>query len=131
MTTQRYIYNKALFYVSLVYAVCIVVLCCMPTKIHNGTKSDEKAPRIDAVIMTIKSTTLLGVSWVTDEAARSKVLYGTSSHIMATSSTVLQTSHSFDIPILSTSTPEHIILQSTDTAGNTRTSAEYSFFLPF
>jgi len=98
---------------------------------------DTKAPVISNIITTIKSATILGISWMTDEPATSQVFYGTSTINVNSSTTPrvssgsLNTTHAFDIPVLSTTTPEHFVIQSIDAQGNVRTSAEYSVLLPF
>lgn len=99
---------------------------------------DTTAPIISNLMTTISLNKLL-VSWKTNEPATSKMFYGTTTlNITATSTAnmsnaTLKTNHSFELPIASssTSTPYHIVLQSTDASGNTQTSAQYSIFSPF
>lgn len=99
---------------------------------------DTTAPVISNLITTIGLNKLL-VSWKTNEPATSKVFYGTTTLNIATTSTsnmnnaTLKTNHSFELPVASssTSTPYHVILQSTDVSGNTQTSAEYQISFPF
>lgn len=99
---------------------------------------DTTAPVISDLITTIGINKLL-VSWKTNEPATSKVFYGTTTLNIAATSTsnmsnaTLKTNHSFELPVASssTSTPYHIVLQSTDASGNTQTSNEYQISFPF
>ncbi|MES2985522.1 MAG: hypothetical protein V4686_00145 [Patescibacteria group bacterium] len=100
----------------------------------TSTSSDTTAPVISN-IMTAITSNLLKISWKTNEPATSKLFYGTSSLNVNTSpnmsSSTLQTNHSFDLPLLASTTPRFLILQSTDVSGNVQTSAEYVIYSPF
>lgn len=97
---------------------------------------DTTAPVISNLMTTISLNKLL-VSWKTNEPATSKMFYGTTTlNIAATSTTnmsnaTLKTNHSFELPILASTTPYKVILQATDAVGNIQTSAEYSISSPF
>lgn len=95
---------------------------------------DTTAPVISSIVSSITSN-LLKLSWKTNEPATSKVFYGTTTLNINTAPVVtnatLKTSHSFDLPLLASTTPHHVILQSTDVAGNVSTSQEYVIYSPF
>ncbi len=100
------------------------------------SNTDVTAPVLSNILTTISLNKLL-ISWKTNEPATSKLYYGTST-INVTASTTqslsngsLKTNHSFELPVIASTTPYHVILQSADMSGNTQTSAEYSIYLPF
>lgn len=93
---------------------------------------DTTAPIISVVSLVAGSSTL-GVNWTTNELSNSMVFYSTSTPvIMSTSSTPfihsssLVTNHTLTITGLSGTTTYYLKLESTDAAGNTVTSSEYS-----
>lgn len=100
------------------------------------SNSDITAPVISNILTTISLNKLL-ISWKTNEPSTSKLFYGTStinvngSTTQSMSNAALKTNHSFELPVVASTTPYHVILQSTDASGNTQTSTEYSIYLPF
>ncbi len=100
------------------------------------SNSDLTAPIISNILTTISLNKLL-ISWKTNEPSTSKLFYGTSTVNVNASTTQsmsngsLKTNHSFELPVVASTTPYHVILQATDVSGNTQTSAEYSIYLPF
>jgi hypothetical protein len=102
----------------------------------SSTPVDTVAPIINN-IMTSMSLNKLLLTWKTNELSTSKLFYGTSTiNVNSTttqsmSNTTLKTNHSFELSAVASTTPYHVILQSTDASGNTQTSAQYSIYLPF
>lgn len=92
---------------------------------------DTTVPTISSINTSVGSTTI-GVSWQTSELATSRVYYGTSSPIVATTSTnfvsnaTLKTNHLLSIDGLATSTLYHMLIVSDDGVGNTATSTQFS-----
>lgn len=103
---------------------------------NKATSTDTTAPTISNILTTINLNKLF-ISWKTDELAKSKLFYGTTTlNIAATTTTGIEKNtfvknHSFELPSMSSTTPYHIILQSTDAVGNVRTSGEYVIYSPF
>jgi len=101
-----------------------------------STSTDTTAPTISNILTTINLNKLF-INWKTNEPARSKLFYGTTTvDVAATttaniSKTTLGTNHSFELPSMSSTTPYHVILQSTDAVGNVKTSGEYVIYSPF
>jgi peptidoglycan hydrolase-like protein with peptidoglycan-binding domain len=94
---------------------------------------DTSAPVISGLSIsgTTGYSTLL--SWITNENATTKVIYGTTTPVVSSaSSTVivqggLSLAHIVPISNLSTSTLYRVVVVSADAAGNTATSSEISF----
>ena len=85
-------------------------------------------PVISAISSGSPTTTAATITWTTDEAASSKVVYGaTSAYGSATSSPSLVTSHSIGVIGLTASTTYHYAVVSTDVVGNTATSTDQTF----
>ena len=85
-------------------------------------------PVISAISSGSPTTTSATITWTTDEAATSKVVYGaTSAYGSATSSAGLVTSHSIGIIGLTASTTYHYAVISADIVGNTATSSDHTF----
>lgn len=101
------------------------------TTLNSG---DTTSPIMSGIMSSI-TTNLLKLSWKTNEPATSKVFYGTTTLNVNTApvvtNTTLKTNHSFDLQLLASTTPQHVILQSTDVSGNVQTSAEYVIYSPF
>jgi peptidoglycan hydrolase-like protein with peptidoglycan-binding domain len=93
--------------------------------------ADTTPPTISAVNASPASTTAT-VSWTTNEAATSKVYYGTATPlVLSSASTVTDgaflTSHSLGLTNLATSTTYYVVVESADAATNAATSSEFSF----
>jgi lysophospholipase L1-like esterase len=88
---------------------------------------DNTAPVISAIASSTAASTST-VTWTTDKAANSKVVYGTTSgYGFATSSASLVTSHSLTVTGLTASTLYHYAVVSSDAQGNTATSSDQTF----
>lgn len=92
---------------------------------------DTTAPIISALNTTPASTTA-SVTWTTNEAATTKVYYGTVTPlVLASASTVSDgaflTSHVANLTGLTASTTYYMVVESKDAANNTATSSETSF----
>jgi hypothetical protein len=92
---------------------------------------DSTAPVISALSTTPASTTA-SVLWTTNEAATTKVYYGTVTPlVLGSASTVtdatLLTSHTASLTGLTASTTYYMVVESKDAANNTATSSEASF----
>ena len=101
------------------------------TSFTTSVLPDATAPTISAVVATPASTTAQ-VTWTTNEAATSKVYYGTVSPlVLGTASTVsagaFVTSHSLPLTGLTASTTYFMVVESKDAANNTATGTEVSF----
>ncbi|MEY4731619.1 MAG: hypothetical protein RL681_565 [Candidatus Parcubacteria bacterium] len=90
---------------------------------------DTTAPFISSVVITPSSTSA-NISWTTNEAATSKVFYGTFSPVdpNATSTLVVSdsapvTTHSLNLPSLAATTTYNFIVESVDAAANKATSS--------
>jgi hypothetical protein len=87
--------------------------------------TDTTAPLITSVATTTATTTAT-VTWTTDEAATSRVDYGTTSgYGTASTSATLVTSHSITLTGLTEGLSYHFRIQSADAAGNVATSSDY------
>jgi hypothetical protein len=98
----------------------------------TGAVTDTTAPVLSAVSFSGIGSTTATVNWSTNEAATSKVYYGTStpldlSSAAFVSSTSLVTSHSVNLTGLTASTTYHIVVQSADGSNNTATSSNQTF----
>lgn len=96
------------------------------------TTPDVVAPVITQIVVTGTTATGTTVTWTTNEAATSMVWYGTSTPVAtgtasSVSSATLTQGHSVALTGLSANTTYYIIIGSTDAAGNTAMSAQYSF----
>ncbi len=96
----------------------------------TGNSDDISAPLITNLGTNIGTSTIV-VNWDTNEIANSKVYYGTSTPLNLGSAGVVSNGaftldHSLTIPGLSASTTYHLVAESTDMAGNIRTSGEFS-----
>lgn len=94
--------------------------------------ADTTAPIISGSAVSGISSTTAMVSWSTNEAASSKVYYGTISPVnlstaLTVSSASATTSHSLMLSLLSASTTYSYVLESKDAAGNTATTSSQSF----
>jgi len=89
---------------------------------------DTTPPAISAVNSTA-SLTAAAITWITDESADSKALYGTVSgaYTSSTSTPALTTSHSLSVSGLTASTTYYYVLVSADTSGNAATTSEQAF----
>lgn len=90
------------------------------------------APAITSVTASNITSSSATIAWTTDQAASSKVFYGTTTPVdVATALSVSDgasvTSHSLTLTGLAASTTYHIVVESTDGASNTTRSAETSF----
>ncbi|MGH2499079.1 MAG: S8 family serine peptidase [Candidatus Limnocylindria bacterium] len=92
---------------------------------------DTTPPTITAVAAGSITTSGATITWTTDEASDSEVLYGTTSGSLTSSSGVSQTagvtSHSVALSGLTAGTQYFYRVKSKDAAGNAATSAESSF----
>ncbi|MEK7109154.1 MAG: peptidoglycan-binding protein, partial [Patescibacteria group bacterium] len=94
--------------------------------------ADTTAPVITGVSASNIASTSAIIGWTTNEAANSKVYYGTSTPLnLASASTVsnsaLVTSHSLSLTGLTASTTHYYAVESKDAAANTATSSQQSF----
>ena len=92
---------------------------------------DATAPIISAVVAT-PATSTAQITWTTNEAATSKVYYGTTTPlVLGSASTVSEgsfvTSHSLSLTGLATSTIYYMVVESKDAANNGATGSEISF----
>lgn len=94
----------------------------------GGGTPDTTPPVISGVKATDITHNSATIVWTTDEAADSKVEYGLDTSYGSTvTDTAMVTSHSIGLTGLSASTTYHYRVSSTDAAGNTATSADYTF----
>jgi hypothetical protein len=90
--------------------------------------SDETAPVITNVVVTVNSTTSVTITWTTNEPATSVVDYGETTAYGSTSSdTTLTTEHSVTLTGLSEGTTYHYTVSSSDASGNEAESADNTF----
>lgn len=106
-----------------------------PQSFTTPALPDTTAPVISAVLASSTASTSATISWTTNEAATSKVYYGTTSPlVLAGAATVSTTSlvltHALTPTGLSASTTYYFIVESRDAAGNTATSSQQSFSTP-
>jgi hypothetical protein len=93
-----------------------------------GGGPDLSAPVISAVNSSSITTSGASISWTTDEAANSRVEYGTTTaygSVITNSSSV--TAHTVSLVGLNAGTTYNYRVMSTDAAGNTRASANFTF----
>ena len=93
--------------------------------------ADTTAPTLSAIVATPAATTA-SITWTTNEAATSKVYYGTSTPLaIGTANSVsdgaLVSSHAVSLTGLTASTTYYIVIESKDSTNNTGTSSETSF----
>jgi hypothetical protein len=89
---------------------------------------DNTAAVISAISSGSPTTSSATITWTTNEAATSKVVYGvTTAYGSATSSASLVTSHSIGVIGLTSGTTYHYAAVSTDSVGNTATSSDQTF----
>ena len=98
----------------------------------TASPSDVSAPVISAVNVAPIATTTATVTWTTNEAASSKVYYGTTFPVdfgsaLTVSDATLATSHSLNLTGLATSTSYAYVVESKDAANNTATTTSQSF----
>ena len=90
--------------------------------------STSSGPVISSISSGSPTTTSATITWTTNEAASSEVVYGTTSaYGSATSSASLITSHSIGVIGLTASSTYHYAVVSTDSLGNTATSSDQTF----
>lgn len=95
--------------------------------------ADTAAPVLSAISASSTASTSMQILWTTNEAATSKVWYGTSSPLTLGGSTanvvnsVLVTSHTLALTGLTASTTYQYVAESSDATGNTATSSSQSF----
>jgi hypothetical protein len=79
-------------------------------------------------VNTSTSITTATITWITNKSASSTIVYGTTSaYGMASSSDVLETSHSITLRGLTSGAQYHFRVESTDASGNRATSTDYTF----
>lgn len=94
----------------------------------TSTTTDTTAPNLSGIVANNISTTSARIQWTTNEAATSRVEYGTTtSYGSAVSDSSLLTSHSMDLTGLLSSILYHFRVISKDAAGNTATSSDMTF----
>lgn len=92
------------------------------------TPTDTSAPALTGVSVSNITVHSARVTWTTNEAASSRVEWGTTSAYGShTASSTLVTSHTLDLVSLLPSTLYHFIVSSADTHGNTATSSDAVF----
>lgn len=97
------------------------------TSTSDSITVDNSAPMISSIASSTGEFTAT-ISWTTDEAASSRVDYGsTDSYGSSSSTSALTTSHSISLTGLTAATTYHFRAQSTDAAGNIATSSDYTF----
>jgi hypothetical protein len=84
--------------------------------------------------LAVIGTSTVATSWTTNTPTNSKVFYATSSPVVTTASTTpfvlsgtLITNHALTVTGLATSTLYYMVIQSTDAANNTVSTAQFSF----
>ena len=93
--------------------------------------NDTTPPSLSAINSSVTHQSAV-VTWITNEAATSKVYYGTTTPLntnaaQTVSSSVLQTGHSVTLSGLSSSTQYYFVVESKDKKGNTATSSQTTF----
>lgn len=90
--------------------------------------SDTVVPNISDVSASAITASNATISWSTNESATGKIRYGTTTALTNVfENAALSLGHSFNITGLSASSTYHYIVSSTDSAGNTASSAELTF----
>ena len=106
---------------------------------QNGSTTpntvDTAAPLLTQLSATPTSSTTATVSWATNEAASSKVYFGTTSPLatgvaLNVFDGMLVTTHQMNLSGLSTSTTYYTVVLSRDAANNIATSSEVTFVTP-
>lgn len=91
----------------------------------NTPEADTTAPTLSSISSGTPAASTSTISWTTNEAATSRVVYGTTtSYGSATTSSSLVTSHSLNLSDLNFLTTYHYAVVSTDAEGNTATSSD-------
>ncbi len=94
----------------------------------GGGDEDTTPPTISNVDVTNITSDSAVITWTTDEPATSKVYYGTTTSYGNTAyDGSYVTSHSITLTGLSAGTTYHFMVESTDQAGNTAQSSDYTF----
>jgi len=89
---------------------------------------DNTPPVISAISSGTPGASTSTITWTTDEAATSQVVYGlTTGYGSATSTAGLATSHSLTLTGLAATTTYHYAIVSADGQGNTSTSTDQTF----
>lgn len=89
---------------------------------------DTTAPTISNVTVSSVSDSSVTISWETNESANTLINYGTTtSYGSSKNDSAMVTSHSVTLSSLSSNTTYHGQLKSTDSAGNTATSSDFTF----
>lgn len=95
---------------------------------------DTTPPVLSGITATSTTAVSASILWNTDEEASSKVWYGTSTPLSIEPLTLRESNssflldHSFTLSGLTASTTHYYLVTSSDAAGNTATSTEFSFF---
>lgn len=94
--------------------------------------ADTTAPSISLITVNPITTTTATVLWTTNENAKSKVYYGTTTPLslgsaLIVSDNALVTSHSLGLSGLSATTTYYFVVESQDGSGNIATSSESNF----
>jgi len=100
------------------------------------TPADTVAPKISNVYAVV-GTSSVAVNWVTNEAATSKIFYGTTLPVNVLASTTanventtLVTNHTLTLGGLATSTKYYFVIESKDATGNVKHSVDYYVVTP-
>lgn len=101
------------------------------TSFTTGSGADETAPVISGISVDA-TTTEATAHWTTNENTTGVIWYGTTSPLVLSSSSHVAdgtsgTSHSVNMPSLTSDTTYHYLIVATDGSGNTATSSEGSF----
>ncbi|MBI2023682.1 fibronectin type III domain-containing protein, partial [Candidatus Giovannonibacteria bacterium] len=97
------------------------------SSIVNGT-TDATAPTQSAIASSAITSSGATITWTTNESSNSTVDYGlTTGYGSSAVNASMVTSHSVNLTGLSASTLYHYRVKSTDAAGNTATSADFTF----
>jgi len=94
----------------------------------DGGAPDVTPPVISAIAASSITSSGAVITWTTDEASNSVVNYGlTTSYGSTVTNSTMVTSHTVSLTGLTASTLYHYRVNSTDAAGNTATSTDYTF----
>lgn len=101
---------------------------------HKATTTlDTTAPVISSIVTSVGASTTT-INWITNEAATSKVYFGTTTPLSISASSTLSISnsslvnnHSISLSGLATSTTYFFVVESKDSSANTTISAQNSF----